>query len=152
MNQDNRTVQVIVSRCVGDRIYGDRLVDQTFSSLTQAKLLGAANKAEGKSVIVRPNYNEEDEKGRFFREWRSFNGESFKEVRWDLVLNKPKNHLNYFLRVELASGEVLSFPVNEDQHRKLIACPQAQHVVLEEVDETGENVYGTYIRHQEEKP
>lgn len=39
---------------------------------------------KGKCVILRPRFNEEDEKGRFFREWRSFDGEPLKEVRWEI--------------------------------------------------------------------
>lgn len=36
----------------------------------------------GTFVIVRLNFNESDEKGDFFREWRSFGGDAFYECRW----------------------------------------------------------------------
>ena len=75
-------VCVIVSKCIGDRIYGDRLVDEKLSSVEDAKALGEKHRAAGQSVVVRPNYNEEDSDGRFFREWRSFDGTPFKECRF----------------------------------------------------------------------
>lgn len=42
--------------------------------------------ADGIAVIIRPTYNEVDEStgGRFFREWRSFNGAKFQECRWKI--------------------------------------------------------------------
>jgi hypothetical protein len=49
-----------------------------------------AHRAEGKSVIIRPNFNESDHGDArtqpiskcFYREWRSFNGGKFSEVRF----------------------------------------------------------------------
>jgi len=75
-------VSVIVSKCVGERIYGDRLIDATYPTLDTARKLGETYRGNGKSVIVRPLYNESDDDGRFFREWRSFDGGEFKECRW----------------------------------------------------------------------
>jgi hypothetical protein len=40
------------------------------------------SRAVGKAVIIRPSFNEVDEHGSFFREWRSFDGEMFYEIRW----------------------------------------------------------------------
>ncbi len=80
------SVSVIASRCVGDRgketIWGDCLVDARFSSLEEAMIEGKKHCGRGMSVIVRPNYNEQDERGGYYREWRSFHGEAFKECRW----------------------------------------------------------------------
>lgn len=49
-----------------------------------AKALGNPHRGLGVSVLIRPNYNETDADGTFFREWRSFNGEPFREVRFGL--------------------------------------------------------------------
>ena len=78
--------QVIMSRCLHDRIFGDRLVDQEIRSEHEAtKLANDLTKCgSGYSVILRPSFNETDAKGSFFREWRSFNGESLREVRWSI--------------------------------------------------------------------
>lgn len=79
------TISVIVRKCTpeGDRVYGD-FVCNSFDAddLDRAIDIAKENSNEGFSVIIRPNFNEEDEKGRFFREWRSFNGSLFKEVRF----------------------------------------------------------------------
>lgn len=81
-------VSVIVSKCVGQgesvRVYGDRVVDTKHHTVAEGLLEGDKYREKGFSVLVRPTYNEEDEKGRFFREWRSFHGEPFRECRWDL--------------------------------------------------------------------
>lgn len=82
------TITVIVSRFTNNRIYGPRLLDVKTQSLDDAFAIGKDKTADGMSVIVRPNYNETDSKGRFFREWRSFNGEPFKEVRWEFPGNE----------------------------------------------------------------
>lgn len=82
------SVSVIVSACVkgtkvGEgRTFGDRLFDATFPSLDAAMEEGRFQCGDGRSVVVRPSYNEKDEIGCFFREWRSFNGEALKEARF----------------------------------------------------------------------
>ncbi len=81
------TVSVIVSRYANNRVY-DRVLDVTTQNIDTAFAIGKDNARDGMSVIVRPNYNETDSKGRFFREWRSFNGESFKECRWEFPGNE----------------------------------------------------------------
>ena len=84
-----KTVQVIINKCFwnyGWRIDGDRLFDEVFSTFAEAWVVGTKQVAEKMNVIVRPNYNEHDERGTYFREWRSFNGENFKEVRFDTNL------------------------------------------------------------------
>lgn len=86
-------VSLIVSPCVkgtaqGEgRIFGERLVDRSMDTVEEATRLGHLYRVVGQSVVVRPNYNEEDEKGKFFREWRSFNGEPFRECRWPFDIN-----------------------------------------------------------------
>jgi len=88
MSNESKNVSVIVSLCVkgtkpGEgRIVGFSRVEEIFSSLEEALVSGKSRCAEGKSVVVRPDYNEMDAQGRFFREWRSFNGEELKEVRF----------------------------------------------------------------------
>lgn len=91
-----KSISIIVSRCKeisGEpgkdfRLYGDRLVDEVFEddlAESQRVLLSSdKHRAKGKVVIVRPNYNEKNPDGTsFFREWRSFDGEPFKECRWE---------------------------------------------------------------------
>lgn len=76
-------VQLIVSKCVGDRVYGNRLVDETYDSVEEATKQAETHLRANVSVIVRPNYNETNDKGeRYFREWRSFHGEPLREVSW----------------------------------------------------------------------
>lgn len=83
-------ISVIVSRCVKKTppgtgtIYGDRLLEIKVVTIEEGMVQGNLHLADGRSVIVRPNYNETDEKGGFFREWRSFNGEALKEVRFEI--------------------------------------------------------------------
>ncbi len=80
-----KTVSLIVSKCTNEnRIYGDRLIDITFSTLEEAIVMGDKKRAAGLSVIVRPNYNEHDSKGKFYRELRSFNSNNFKECQFRL--------------------------------------------------------------------
>lgn len=94
------TVKVLVSECVWDeRAKSWRLslksksgfdgtsmegpdLEANYPTVEQARLVADMYVGEGKSVIVRPTYNETDADGSFFREWRSFNGEPFKECRW----------------------------------------------------------------------
>jgi hypothetical protein len=88
-----KQVFVIVSRCEKGTKSGEgRIIDERdfevlFSSLEKAMTEGEGWRSDGICVIVRPNYNEEDEKGHFFREWRSFNGEKLTEVRFKLPGN-----------------------------------------------------------------
>lgn len=76
-------VSVIVSKCNDEgRIFGDRLFDEKYPTVEEARAIGLTKCADGVSVIIRPNYNETDSEGRHFREWRSFNGAAFKECRF----------------------------------------------------------------------
>jgi len=49
-------------------------------NVEEGRRFGDMYREKGVCVIVRPNYNEKDDKGTFYREWRSFNGEELKEV------------------------------------------------------------------------
>lgn len=75
------TVHVLVSSYAEERI-GERLSDSRHPSLEEAQACGETLRAKGVCVIVRPTYNETDRNGRFFREWRSFDGAEFIECRW----------------------------------------------------------------------
>lgn len=67
----------------GWRSFGDSQETGKFDSAEDAIKFGNTRKAEKVCVIVRPDYNETDERGRtFYREWRSFGGEDFRECRW----------------------------------------------------------------------
>jgi len=80
-------ISVIVSACTPNgNTYGERLFDERYPTLEAARAQGESKSALGMSVIIRPNYNERDAKGDYFREWRSFNGEPFKECRWDNMI------------------------------------------------------------------
>lgn len=61
------------------RITGNRTVDEEYDDYVTAMKRGLDCIAFGMSVIVRPNFNEE----KFYREWRSFDGKPFEEVKWD---------------------------------------------------------------------
>lgn len=74
---------------VGDVVYGNWSAEIECPDVLSAQRLGESLLAKGKCVIVRPTYNEEDSRGQFFREWRSFNGEPFYECRWNLPLWLP---------------------------------------------------------------
>lgn len=83
------TVSVIVSTCVfvettKSWCVGKRILERTFSDLSEARKLGETLVAPGMSVTVRPNSNETDADGKFFREWRSFDGMRFQEVRFGI--------------------------------------------------------------------
>lgn len=88
------TISVIKSVCVG---HGDKLRsigshEETMIAIDPVRLaevitdLSSQNPGQtNQCVILRPNYNEKNDKGEvFFREWRCFHGEGFKEVRWNL--------------------------------------------------------------------
>lgn len=87
----NKSVSVIVSKTAWSVTakcyvtYGDRLVDSTYSTAEYANPLESAREeaeakiAKGVSVVLRPDYNEQDQQGRFFREWRSFDGGPLEE-------------------------------------------------------------------------
>ena len=81
-----KTANLIVSKCYFDRKngyrLGDRLFSATFGSVEEAMKRAADCCLPGVAVTVRPNYNEKDERGRFFREWRSFNGGALEEIRF----------------------------------------------------------------------
>jgi hypothetical protein len=84
-----KTVSVIVVLCSADNnsIFGSRLIDTAFDTLSWAQDQAEDLKGTGVCVIIRPNYNERYDDGKqFFREWRSFNGEDFKECRWSTHL------------------------------------------------------------------
>lgn len=88
----SKTVSVIVSQCVKGRkstegrAFGPRLLDHPFLSVEEAMQFVKVRQLseDGYCVIVRPNYNEHDDTGSFIREWRSFNGEALKEVRFEI--------------------------------------------------------------------
>lgn len=87
-----KTITVIVCQCTPDgKTYGETCLIATCQTLDGAMTLGEKERTldrrekgsyGGICVIVRPNYNETDDSGRFFREWRSFNSLPFKESRW----------------------------------------------------------------------
>jgi hypothetical protein len=74
-------VSVIVSRYANGHAY-DKLQNLTCSGLKDAMYEADKLRTHGVSVIVRPNYNETDAEGRYFREWRSLDGTPFKECKW----------------------------------------------------------------------
>lgn len=82
----NKKVHLIVSKCVGSgdkiRTYGECILDITYDTAEEAMAEGKKHQDKGVGVLVRPNYNEGD--GTWYREWRSFHGEPFKEVRFEI--------------------------------------------------------------------
>ena len=87
-------ITIIVSHCrpvpyePGNYTAYDRISEKSFDGFNPfevAKAVRVANSSRkaGISVLLRPHYNETDEEGkRFYREWRSFDGGEFKEVRF----------------------------------------------------------------------
>lgn len=41
-----------------------------------------SHRAPGICVLIRPNFNEKNDRGDFYREWRSFDGGTFTEIHW----------------------------------------------------------------------
>jgi len=85
-------IEVILVKCAGSshenyRSVGERLFTEYHFSLEAARSAGEAERKKGYCVIIRPIYNEKDEQGVFFREWRSFDGEEFKEVCFRSPMN-----------------------------------------------------------------
>ena len=84
----SHNVKVIFSKCIWNgkanswQTWGEWIGEHDLKTLTAARRLGDSLIVKGLSVIVRPTYNEKDVQGRFYREWRSFSGEPFKEVRF----------------------------------------------------------------------
>jgi len=79
---------VVVSECTKSStpgstyILGERLAERHYDKLVDAMEEGHFQIGRERAVIVRPNFNEQDGKGHFFREWRSFDGSKLKEVRF----------------------------------------------------------------------
>ncbi len=85
------TIEVIVVRCNSDgsRSHGDRLRELSYYTLDVAMYAARQFLAAGLCVIVRPTYNEIDAQGnRYFREWRSFNGEALREIKFEAFSGK----------------------------------------------------------------
>jgi len=79
-------VKVIVCKCVkdsnGDFTLSNKREESSFDTYIQARAYGDTCVAEGIAVIIRPTYNEVDSQGNFFREYRSIDGASFKEIKF----------------------------------------------------------------------
>lgn len=80
-----RTYQVVTSNYDRASTSASDPKFQTFTDGLEGIKLALRNRAVDKCIIFRPLFNEtEPTTGRrFFREWRSFDGGSFKECRWD---------------------------------------------------------------------
>lgn len=78
-------VEVIVNNCRGSqeqvRTYGPELIRETFDSELEALKIANVFRGPGLSVIVRPHYNDTS---RSFHEFRSFHGEPFKRVEFQV--------------------------------------------------------------------
>lgn len=95
--RNQRKYEVIISACrrstkLEDHMYGNPNGSwvsnfeegKHFRGTFPTKKLASekAQPEKGKCVILRPKFNEEDCNGRFFREWRSFDGGELKEIKW----------------------------------------------------------------------
>lgn len=77
---EGRHIEVIVSSC--DETGYTRFDDRSYTSYTDPRKAFAAAEsacAKGRSVIVRPTFNEGARKGSY-RDWRSLNGNDFEEI------------------------------------------------------------------------
>lgn len=80
--------EVIVSHCYLEAsgivsLSRSAHIRERFDSIIDAAMLAGKNIGQNRSVIIRPTFNERDENGGFFREWRSFDGKAFQECRWE---------------------------------------------------------------------
>ncbi len=65
-------------------IASGELLRVKMESAEQAVWLAAELCKAGRSVVLRPDFNESTAaRGGYFREWRSINGEELREVRWE---------------------------------------------------------------------
>lgn len=83
-----KKAEVIKSHCSwNEKEYSwvayQEITRDVYSDIFKACLAAGKECSKGISVIVRPAYNETDEQDKqYFREWRSFDGGEFNEVRW----------------------------------------------------------------------
>lgn len=80
-------IEVIVSPCRwnGSRfaLCGNRVHESKHTTPSEALALAMSLRGENLSVIIRPSFIETDAEGvESYREWRSFNGSNFKEIRF----------------------------------------------------------------------
>jgi hypothetical protein len=84
-----RYIEVIVSDCSWNDyqswLRGSDPLRTHYDSHENAKAFALSQRGEGKSVIIRPSFNEKhlgDRLSFSFREWRSINGELFSEIHF----------------------------------------------------------------------
>lgn len=85
-----KVYEVICSRYANGGAYGVELCRQEHKEERDAILLAQILMGQGRSVVIRPKFNETTIKAGdevpeldgFFREWRSFDGGAFKECSW----------------------------------------------------------------------
>jgi hypothetical protein len=88
-----QVVDVYIDKCVWDEHSGDWVIyrdgdikanqhmfHDVYPTLDAAMEVCDSDRAEGVVVIVKPNYPEKDNAGKFSREWQSWNGEPFEEI------------------------------------------------------------------------
>ena len=88
--RNQRKYEVVIATCC--RVISDGKetwranfeIGKHYRQIFSSKKLASekAQPEKGKCVILRPKFNEEDCNGRFFREWRSFDGGELKEIKW----------------------------------------------------------------------
>lgn len=134
----HKRINLIVAECnaEGTRTFG-RVHEQSFkegpeySNLVQASIEAQKHVGSGKAIIIRPNYNEYAEDGKvFYREWRSFNGNPFQEVRFESGLSSDlrKTFKETIEKLELSCfsvGELNEIEVSDwiDEQRKKFDLP-----------------------------
>lgn len=91
---------------------------QTKGLAVEAAFLGSELcKLESECVILRPNFNETDiDNNKLFREWRSYNGSFFKEIRCFYT-----NSSSYDLVYEVCVPALPDVPFNTFDYNKLLA-------------------------------
>jgi hypothetical protein len=81
--ENSETISVFVADCNEDGSNPFTHLMKNFTDVDKACEFAIGKLGKRKCIILRPNANEHDENGkRFFREWRSVNGEDLKEFRW----------------------------------------------------------------------
>ncbi len=77
-----RYIEISISKCDNDNrlslMEGSTRINFSSGDEALALRLALKSRAEGRCVIIRPNFNEGGKHS--FREWRSFNGSAFSEI------------------------------------------------------------------------
>ncbi len=100
---DMHHIQVIVSQCSFHNgqwsLCGDPIQRSKHGSPREALETALVDAIPGQLVIIRPSFNETLDGIELFREWRSFDGQNFTEIRWHFRVGESSS-------LECKDGEI----------------------------------------------